>query len=1345
KSTEVCKHTVDPVWDAEFVFPLEVQSVEDVLSGRLNIRVRDHDDADGDVHYLDLGRVTISLGTVLTEGNIMAHTQLVQLPARWYPLLRCHGMRKSRGALKIAVGFFVGADSVLLRGGDDNSGTLDDNADVAARFEHRMRRIRGYGATTTTGNSGRTVSMSPPARRSPMTSRLLTARGGTTSQRPKSAPDATTLTSPAHLQQRPFELKPVQARFPVRDMQTARASDSQGRAAAEGSGTRVVVEAIASEQHRPRWQDTYHSTEGQGQVQTTTSPSRLRARGIGVPREEEEEERRLQEDQRALLLAKAVVSSPPTAAQHVRSSDKLSRLAARASRASLSGSPTRGLSSSKTWGEEEGATVRAHRWQMRLLECMQRLEARSTEASAYGELRAMSREASTPQVGQVVAAARTMGSDCSLAARRYTLRLLAWLCWDQPRAAGRFCDGIVEYALDRVRDEETASLCRDLALCVGAVMLSALRSSSADASMAQTRRFLRLVGEQRASVRVAAGACCAAAVLPPPFPVLVQMETHVRGIEDVRLAVGKAMERVGIANTAVPKEAVLLPGGRALIELADARVAAEFFDRISVAAGDLPRNWSVDPFPEDFCAEIKLAEAAHHARLTVNSEEILACLVESLDSGRSEGTRAELFNAVAAMANSCANHGHPPAKTSDEHPAIVTGLAEKLSVTELSAHPTGIELVLGGMSATLRKGLPAIAHAVSVVLDCPVRRAFAWKERKAALDLIVALAVLRDLGGPEGPLGEHRLRLIQGATRGKRDSVAAVREAAVRSLEALGATTGGGAEDKLDFSQETRNKPIVSSCLLGSPLGGGGSRGGVMRGPEIPLADTRNNKYHQSGGVGAPSELKKLNEKTKKKKTLDGALRRWEKAADDAAEAAERKIERFREHRDEGRKDQQQRRRRWRAEQVPAEEEAPLLLGETPVTNSTPSAPNHERSPSSSGASSSGDGENQQERRSTSPQKRSPSRGDGEQQERRHPTSPQKRLPSSGDGEHQQERRPTSPQNRSPSVQVSMTSIVPKLEQELPEAPVLGAAAGAAAAAAAAAGRGGGKEGSASMVAAPSSSSLLPPMNGGIQADTARLLQHLCNKTDTIASVLESLGQRVVGMERTLVSQERPDTAVSPTRSSPRRLKRPRSGRVGSPNNAASPKGKLDSTPSFVQAAAAAAPKASVPAELSSSAARSTTRVRRQIALLVRREDFEQAFRLALASGTERDVLRLMGSAGGPDLCRRRLGMETRDRLFAFLARTISSGLYAEHALPWVFELVREGEARALSLSVRMQLAGALHGLAASPTDQGVMAAKLGPYLSLTSVGRSSLADVSAGGGVFCGLEVAGGRSGGRA
>lgn len=130
--------------------------------------------------------------------------------------------------------------------------------------------------------------------------------------------------------------------------------------------------------------------------------------------------------------------------------------------------------------------------------------------------------------------------------------------------------------------------------------------------------------------------------------------------------------------------------------------------------------------------------------------------------------------------------------------------------------------------------------------------------------------------------------------------------------------------------------------------------------------------------------------------------------------------------------------------------------------------------------------------------------------------------------------------------------------------------------------------------------------------------------------------------------------------------------------------------------------------------------IRRKTERLVAQGDIDGAFRLVLASGNERDVVRLMGNTGGPRAYRRRMGMETRDHLFAFFARLISSGQYAEYVLPWVFELVQAGEARSLPIGVRMQLAGALHGLAAAPTSQGVMAARLGPHLSLATLGRSS-------------------------
>lgn len=580
-----------------------------MLTGRVNFLVRDHDDADGDVHYLDLGRASIALETVLTEGNIMAHTQMVQLPARWYPLQRCRGMKKARGILKISVGFCVGPDSTLLRDEEGDGAVMENRSDAgltsAARFERNVRNIRG--ARGATSGAWRTASISP-SRRSPVASRTLTARGGTTCQRPQSAPEAATLTSPVRVarQGRPFELQPIQAPFPpaadiYHGAATTNAHDphSIGLVEAENNmsdsapGTETTT---AVSKQKPRWRDKYRSPERQRGENATAARTRLGGKMSGVHLGREKEA--FIGEGRPSPTKKWVVESPPAMAQHVRSSAKLSRLAAKAARGGT-GDDGRGLPPdvSTSWGEKEGATMRAHRWERKLLESMQRLEERSTGVLAYGELRAMAREATSPQVARIVAAACGVGTSCSLAARRFTLRLLAWICWDQPRAASKIYGGIVTYALERVRDEESASLRGDLAVCVGAVMLSALRRGPADACMIQTRRFLELAGEQRMSVRESAGTCCVAAVLPPPPLIPVEIETGLRSMDDVRLAIGQAAGRAGISNV-VPKEAVLLPGGRAVVELADAPTAAEFFDRISIAREGLPSSWSVCPFPE---------------------------------------------------------------------------------------------------------------------------------------------------------------------------------------------------------------------------------------------------------------------------------------------------------------------------------------------------------------------------------------------------------------------------------------------------------------------------------------------------------------------------------------------------------------------------------------------------------------------------------------------------------------------------------------------------------------------------------------------------------------------------
>lgn len=571
QSTEIRKQTVDPVWDADFVFPLEVQTVDDVLHGQINIVVRDHDDADGDVHYLDLGRVSVPLETVLTEGKIMAHTQLVQLPARWFALQRCRGMKRSRGAVKVAIGFFVSTDSPLLQVGLDED--IDQGEKVAVRFERNMRKIRGEEGTT---DRRRAVSMSP-TRQSPYTTKeTLTARGGTTARRPKSAPEATVLQSSSSLaRRRSFKLQPLVPRYlPGRDQNAW----TTPRDASRPSTPSEEVEDLPQ-------QDTLGALP---EYHPYTPP--ILSRKCSDPTSVEDSER-------TNPLVECTTSNPPVTLS-VRHSSKLSHLAAKAASVSDQGPPN--VSSNKRDHGEEGATLRAHLWHRALLESMQRLEDRGTEAMAYGELRARAREASPTQVGKIVAAARGVGTGCSLAARRYTLRLLAWLCWDQPRASGKFSGGIVSYVLDRARDDETASLRHDLAVCVGAVMLSALRRSTPDASMAQMQRFLEIVGDQRKPVRETAGACCVASIQPKPPGFPVEFVTGLRSIDDVRIAIDQAAERVGIPIT-VPKQVVLLPEGRVVVEMPDAPTAADFFFRLTRVAEAFPSTWRICPFPEVKC------------------------------------------------------------------------------------------------------------------------------------------------------------------------------------------------------------------------------------------------------------------------------------------------------------------------------------------------------------------------------------------------------------------------------------------------------------------------------------------------------------------------------------------------------------------------------------------------------------------------------------------------------------------------------------------------------------------------------------------------------------------------
>lgn len=556
------------------------------MSGKVNILVRDFDDADGDVHYLDLGRVAVLLERVIIEGNIMAHAQLVQLPAHWYTLERCRAMRRVTGALKIAIGIFVGNECDLSL---DENCEAESPVDQAVLFERTLRRIRmARGASIM-----RNVSASPIHRTRGRT-RGLTARGGTMAERPKSAPTAATLSSPNRVRRRSFELRPLQAKFPSQASRVDHESNNPqtyGRVEVRQVGDKSLSRDISEDEtkERPTRQGTFQSPErALGAPSQSTHGTSMNKTAMLAP---EQETPPGVEPHHDLFPTKWEVEDPPKPA--VRTSSELSRLVAKA----LNAHHRIPQHVAKDATEKQRTKVSANRWHTALLESMQRLEERSTEGVAYGELRAMAREASVSQVAQILAAVRGVGKSCSVSARRYTLRLLSWLCWDQPRATSKIYGGIVAYALDRIKDDETASLRGDLVVCVGAMMLSAMRNSTAEECMVQTLRFLNFTKEQSATVRESAGACVAAAVHPARPPVPVELETDLRSIDDVRVILGQIAGRFG-TTCAVPKGSVLLPNGRAVIELPDALRAAEVYRHISMMADEFPSAWCLYPFPE---------------------------------------------------------------------------------------------------------------------------------------------------------------------------------------------------------------------------------------------------------------------------------------------------------------------------------------------------------------------------------------------------------------------------------------------------------------------------------------------------------------------------------------------------------------------------------------------------------------------------------------------------------------------------------------------------------------------------------------------------------------------------
>lgn len=442
------------------------------------------------------------------------------------------------------------------------------------------------------------------------------------------------------------------------------------------------------------------------------------------------------------------------------------------------------------------------------------------------------------------------------------------------------------------------------------------------------------------------------------------------------------------------------------------------------------------------------------------------------------------------MARSCATY-------EKEFTAV---LADETAATD---HP-------GGLSATLKKGLPAIVRIVLTILECPARRGYTWRERVAALEAITSLSALPALLESQGPLGEYRLRLIQGCVRGKHNSVAAVREVATQTLIALEAN-----------ETETSQK---RSCVVGSWESSGGSAWGKDTG--LSVAEMRRSYHTRERGI--PKEKPR-----KKKKTLEVLVNRaaWKKEKDELSEE-KRAVEHS----------CSTKRREGGEHHRPRLERDERVLSPEGLASLSSVASSVEGSREYRGESV---GETKNEAKSSARQsfawafpEENRNENDEQKTVRRPSGIPASRtrdeIPCAPPPEWNAEREtratpldanmerktddsreatPLEPTDaRNPSVPTTMLMSQPLQHLSLPMT--------TAAVATSARHKSEGILNQIAPVGTGGVPSLPPPRDGGTQVDTVRLLRHLSDKSDSIASALSTLDQRLVGMEKSLVVSE---------------------------------------------------------------------------------------------------------------------------------------------------------------------------------------------------------------------------------
>jgi hypothetical protein len=500
----------------------------------------------------------------------------------------------------------------------------------------------------------------------------------------------------------------------------------------------------------------------------------------------------------------------------------------------------------------ETASTAATEWQQLLLQSLARLEVRSTQSLAIGELLGCLQCATSQQAVTFATAVTKLKPPCSIATRGCALRLLEQYCWDahsrnnfsidvssdvsQP-ALPSWGVSTVDYILCRIMDTDASSLrdllCRALSACVlsSAVQLSAL-----------LKQLTSLLRHPRVDVRTSAAVCLAVCVSPLQPPLTVRLTTaavsegstvsgtSVRSADDARAVLQRALQP---QHSHLVRDTLLLPTtGDVLVQCVEfsAAIATHTALSTAVTAAKLPSSWTVEPFDVRTYEQILTAAERYTVCMAVDSETLLAMAIEGIDAGR--GGKSGAVTARAPLITAVTNMATCALTSAQSSSAAAVTASQQLRDTLI----TGLPLLLSQLMSVMTSSQAQLHQQLPHVTE--VGQQGSWRDRAAAADCVRALALLVPVSAELG----SELRLWRDAVSSalrtaKSDAVIAVREAATTALIALERTTSSSSTDAAvaTATAAAHDTAHVTATAL-SNSNGDSARSSSARNPRVSIA-----------------------------------------------------------------------------------------------------------------------------------------------------------------------------------------------------------------------------------------------------------------------------------------------------------------------------------------------------------------------------------------------------------------------------------------------------------------------------------------------------------------------------